>query len=352
RVLGYFDPDHKKPLPPFPRRIAIVTSASGAAVHDVISTCAHRCAAVDLCIVDVRVQGTGAAEEVASAIRRLDAARDRLGLDAILVTRGGGSMEDLWAFNERVVADAVFRCTLPVVAAIGHESDTTIIELVADLRAATPTQAAMRLVPDAAELATQVEHFRSRLDLGLRRRVERARERVDRIARHGLFRDPGSRVVDAAARLERHRRMLRHIVVGRLAGERARLERLAGRMGAWRPQDVAVRRRAEVDAAAERLGRALVMHVRRLRERVTTDERQLQALNPQRVLSRGFSYTQRRDDGRLVRSVRDVGGGDVIVTRLHDGSVDSIVGGSEARRRPSRTPAPGDDQLDLFAGSE
>ena len=127
RGLGYFDPETKQPLPLLPRRIAVITSASGAAVHDVIDTARRRSKAVGIVIVDVRVQGDGAADAVADAIGRVDADSARLGIDAILVTRGGGSVEDLWAFNERVVADAAHTCGLPLVAAIGHESDTTVI---------------------------------------------------------------------------------------------------------------------------------------------------------------------------------------------------------------------------------
>jgi exodeoxyribonuclease VII large subunit len=132
-------------------------------VQDVINTAAHRCKAVGLVLVPVKVQGEGAKEEIARAIRWVDKHHERLGVDAILVTRGGGSIEDLWAFNERIVADAAYECSIPLVAAIGHESDTTVIELVADLRASTPTQAAMRLVPDAAELHKQVNHHEQRL---------------------------------------------------------------------------------------------------------------------------------------------------------------------------------------------
>ena len=152
RRLGYFEEDRKKSLPTFPNRIAVLTSKTGAALHDVLATAKTRCPAVELLLLDVRVQGDGAAGEIAAAINWIDRHRAELGIDALLVTRGGGSMEDLWAFNERIVAETVFRCMIPVVAAIGHESDVTIIELVADLRAATPTQAIMRLIPDAREL--------------------------------------------------------------------------------------------------------------------------------------------------------------------------------------------------------
>ncbi|MCI0363840.1 MAG: exodeoxyribonuclease VII large subunit, partial [Phycisphaerales bacterium] len=178
RELGFFADERKKSLPMFPRKVAVITSATGAALADVVKTSAQRCKAVGLVVVDVRVQGDGAAEEIARAIRWVDRKREKLGVDVILVTRGGGAIEDLWAFNERVVADAVFACRLPVVAAIGHESDTTVIELVADVRASTPTQAAMRVVPSAQELCKQIEYLVRRMGVRVEGLLGRKRETV------------------------------------------------------------------------------------------------------------------------------------------------------------------------------
>ncbi len=300
RRLGYFDEKQKKPLPVFPRRIAVITSAGGAAVGDVISTAAERCRAVGLLIVDVRVQGDGAAGGVAAAIRRIDADAERLGVDAILVTRGGGSVEDLWAFNERVVADAVRACRLPLLAAIGHESDTTVIELVADVRAATPTQAVMRLIPSADELIGQLDHLDRRLRMLVRRHVERQRQRLDAAARSALLRDPRALVQQA----------------------RERLATLAGR-----------------------LGRATTVQVRSRRERIEALGRQLAAVDPHGVLGRGYSYTTTAS-GALVASVDDVSDGDRIVTRVCDGSIDSVVG--KPGRRPGADQPAEAPQMDLF----
>ncbi len=279
RRLGYFDEARKKALPLLPRRIAVITSAAGAAVHDVVATAGQRCRAVGLLLVDVRVQGDGAARQIAAAIRRLDSRRVELRLDAILVTRGGGSAEDLGAFNERVVADAVFECRLPVVAAIGHESDTTIVELVADVRAATPTQATMRVVPDARQLGDQVGHLAHRLAMLLRRRLGAERQRLDSLGR-------------AASHL------------GPAAAMRAARSRLAE-----------VRRR---------LDRAIEGRVRRGGEALAALARQLAALDPSRVVARGYSITT-ASDGRLVRSIEDVRAGDSIETRVADGSIESVV---------------------------
>ena len=157
RQRGYFDPEHKAPLPFFSPKIAIVTSASSAALQDVIDTVARRCPATQLCLVDARVQGANAASEIARAIQAIDAKHEQYGISAIILTRGGGSLEDLWCFNEQVVADAIYNASIPIVAAIGHETDTTIAELVADERCATPTQAAMRLTPERDILIDQLD---------------------------------------------------------------------------------------------------------------------------------------------------------------------------------------------------
>lgn len=357
RKLGYFDEARKRPLPAFPRRVAVITSAGGAAVHDVISTAGQRCRAVGLLVVDVRVQGEGAAEDVAAAIRRVDADHERLGVDAILVTRGGGSIEDLWAFNERVVADAALACHLPLVAAIGHESDTTVIELVADLRAATPTQAAMRLVPAASELHKQIDHLGDRLRFVTRRMV-----------------------ADSSHRLVSQHRQVRAGVRHLLATRRSRIEQLASRLARLQPAAIVsgrhervavlsdrlaravrncIRRRPLVDSIDEWLGLAFQRRLKHGREMIAALDRELMAVDPRQVLSRGYSYTTGAD-GRLVRRVADVRSGQVIRTHVADGSISSTVAGgstrsasTKGRGRKSRGRGAGDaDQMDLFGQTE
>ena len=187
RTAGYFDPVRKKPLPVIPRRVAVVTSRSAAALQDVINTAGQRWAGCGLLLYDVPVQGDDAAPRINAALRALSHDGARLGIDAIILTRGGGSIEDLWAFNERVVADAVLECSLPIVAAIGHETDTTIAELVADVRCATPTQAAMTLIPDRRALAHQLDQLSGRLPLLLKRQYTLNEQRLAGVLRHPIF---------------------------------------------------------------------------------------------------------------------------------------------------------------------
>lgn len=356
RSLGWFHEERKRPMPAFPRTIAVVTSRSGAAVQDVIDTARRRCPAVRLMIVDVRVQGALAAPEVAAAVRALSRHHESLGVDAVLVTRGGGSMEDLWAFNEREVAQAIVQSAVPVVAAIGHESDTTIAELVADLRCATPTQAAMRLVPDRAALHEQVDALSRRLRDGLRGELRYRRERLAGIAREPVFARP-TRVVEVQrGQLEALGQRLGHAQHRRLAGARRVLDGLAVRLERQRPGVAQARRAARLDHAEGRLARAARVLIARARERVGSLERELDAVGPAQVLARGYSITL-NERGDPVRTVGDAPAGTAITTRVSDGTFGSVVGGAgrtddvvkrPAPRRPRRGTPPDPDQMDLF----
>jgi exodeoxyribonuclease VII large subunit len=325
RQLGYFEETRKKRLPLLPRRIAVITSLASAAVQDVIATARQRCKAVGLVLVDVRVQGDGAAQDVAKAIAWVDRHQARLGVDAILVTRGGGSIEDLWAFNERVVADAVLKCRLPLVAAIGHESDTTIIELVADWRGSTPTQAVMRLIPSEEDLCRQINHLTHRLGSLIARRLERERGRLEQIRHTEFFRNPMLLVRAAAQRLDRLQCDLRRNIMLHLADERLRVERLAGQLGKRQPGAWLAQRRTRLEGLRVRLERGAAMHLRRHRDRLDGLQRHLNAMDPHGVLNRGYSLTTDRA-GKLIRSVGQVQSGQLLVTRLADGSIESVAG--------------------------
>jgi exodeoxyribonuclease VII large subunit len=405
RALGWFDPARKKPLPVFPRRIAVITSRTGAALQDVINTIARRCPAVGVLVVDVRVQGEGAAADVAKAIAEVASRRSELGVDAILVTRGGGSKEDLWAFNERVVAEAIVRCPLPVVAAIGHETDTTIAELVADERAATPTQAAMRLTPETAALTRQAESVARRLASLLGRRFDLERQKVASLGRHPVLFDPARRLREIGRSLEDlRRRQLAAAKLGlgakgqRLARGRERLERsrptalqarmasrlatlFAGLHASARASAYSGRTRA-ADLQA-RLLRASQTSAASQSSRLESLLRQLALVSPQHVLDRGYSVTL-GPDGRALRSASGLQPGDRVTTRLAVGVFQSrvelapdvppaglqpptlptpsplaamtlpkVVPSPQPQRKPTAPPArpkePPKDQMDLFA---
>ncbi len=324
RAKGWFDESRKRPIPSFARRIAVVTSRSGAALQDVIDTTRRRCPSVELLVVDARVQGEQAAPELVRTLRALGTRAAQLGIDAILVTRGGGSREDLWCFNDRELARAIMESPVPVVCAIGHESDTTIAELVADRRCATPTQAAMALVPDAAALRRQIDAMRARMDALVRGRLERARERVERAASRACMRDGSGLIRVLRERIDQRARTLQREMVHAMSERRGRLDRLSMRLERHRPAIQHARMQERLAARRERLRRAMASVLERTRTALVAQERQIEIVAPHRVLDRGFSWTTRAD-GSLVRSIGDVRTGEVIQTRVRDGTIRSRV---------------------------
>lgn len=358
RTLGWLDDARKRPLPMFPRKVAIVTSRTAAALQDVLDTIARRCPSLPLALVDVRVQGDGAAAEIAAAIRAIGRHHARLGIDAILVTRGGGSREDLWAFNERVVAEAIVNSPIPVVAAIGHEIDTTIAELVADVRAATPTQAAMRIAPDAAALRRQLSSIGGRLGTSLSRQVQLESERLRGASRHSIFSDPVRLVDDKQEELDDRVRDLHHALREKLQTATRTLDDRARALDRHRPEAVYARRESALAHASSMLAAAAAAHIARRTTALDGSARSLDLVGPHNVLKRGYSVTL-ASDGTIIRSAAHARPGEHIRTRLADGSFGSIVesSGSDtsalrpmpaARPAKRRPPADDPDQPRLF----
>lgn len=365
RASGYFDQSIKKPLATFPSRIAVITSASSAAIQDVISTAAKRFAGVELVIVDVPVQGASAAPAIAAAIAQMDAQAEARGLDGILVTRGGGSVEDLWAFNERQVADAVFACHLPVVAAIGHESDTTIIELVADVRAATPTQAVMLMVPERDAWQQQLEFNAQRLRRLVEQSVERGGQRLAAITRHAFFRDPQGQLHPLRSRVSLYGSRLAQSMQRRLAIAQRQLDHHRARLTRRSPMAQIADQKGRLATATVRLRQSASQQIAGSKYRVMAASGRLDALSPNRVLARGYSLTE-DEQGHVLRSTTGLSVGARLTTRLAQGKVESRVEkttGSEhsedasaavdivsQSRKPQRSGPP--PQMDLFDGSK
>ena len=368
RALGWLDPSRKRPLPTFPRRVAVVTSRTGAALQDVLDTMKRRCPAVGVLVVDTRVQGDDAAPRVVRALRMLSARRDELGIDAVLLTRGGGSAEDLHAFNERKVAEAIVRCAVPVVAAIGHETDTTIADMVADERAATPTQAAVRLTPDAQALLRQLGAMHRRLASDTRRRLDLERHRLLSAARVQLCADPRAAVrqrwggvLHAAASLRAGASRAVSTAARRLHAAAVALERhrpaaaYARRLAMLGSADERLRRAMRASLAAPdladlsaRLARAQRAAFAALGARIGERERTLRAFDPFAVLARGYTCTF-DERGRLIRSASDARPGRHVRTRTADGEFTSIVTPRHESGRTRSPPAdPPPKPLDLF----
>lgn len=290
---GLFAPERKRPLPRFPRRVAFVTSPTGAAVRDFLEVLRRRWRGVHVLIVPVRVQGDGAAREIAAGIELANRLTDPL--DLIVVGRGGGSLEDLWCFNEEVVVRAIHASRLPVVSAVGHEIDVTLADLVADVRALTPSEAAERIAPAIEEVAALVDAYRDRLCRALAHLVAAARARVDALACRRVFRNPLERTQVLAQRLDECSLRARRAI------ERRKL------------------------AAME-----LLKHT----------AHRLESLSPLSVLARGYSVTSRESDGQIVGSVRQVVTGERIRTRVADGEITSRIESSESSGLPSGSRAP------------
>ncbi|MGE5234794.1 MAG: exodeoxyribonuclease VII large subunit [Acidobacteriota bacterium] len=325
---GLFAAERKRPLPTLPQRLGLVTSPSGAAVRDVLKVLS-RWDHLSVLLYPVRVQGRGAEGEIARAVRYLGGSRL---VDVVLVVRGGGSLEDLWAFNEEMVARAIAACEAPVISGVGHEIDFTIADFVADVRAATPTQAAEIVVAQLETQLRRVAEGEERPRVALQRRLERAVLRLRGLeGARGLARLPG-RLAELEQRLQRLEALparLRALVTTRhrrLEGASARLIRWPVRFGAARRRELVSVRLA---VASERL-RGLVQ---RRQLELEGRERALGALSPEAVLQRGYSITTREGETTPLRDAGRLTAGERLVTRLARGQVRSLVlgrsGGSQ-----------------------
>jgi exodeoxyribonuclease VII large subunit len=315
---GLFDSSRKRALPKAPRIVGVVTSAHGAAIHDIV-TVAFRRGAVRIVLSPALVQGDFAPQSIVSALERLERYP---GLDVIIIGRGGGSNEDLMAFNDERVVRRVARTRVPVVSAVGHEVDTTLTDWVADVRAATPSHAAELVVPDEMARAEAMKRLQRALLRAIRARLADDAHTLGRLI--GKIQDPRFAIAerqqlvdDLTVRLER--RFERD-----LSRRRSHVEGLSGRLSARHPRVVVSRARAELAPLSARLGSAVERCVQRARGELGEAASRLDALSPLSVLSRGYSIATRAD-GRALRRAGDVAVGDDIGLRLHEGHLSARV---------------------------
>lgn len=335
-AAGWFAAERKRPLPKYPQRLGIVTSPTGAALRDVLHVLGRRYAGLEVILVPSRVQGSGAELEVAAAIRRLNtwsAASETRRLDAILVTRGGGSLEDLWAFNEEAVAQAIFESVVPVVSAIGHEIDFTIADFVADLRAATPSAAAELLTAGYVESQDRVARSGQRLRRWLEAVLDTAADAVERLGERLARAHPRRRLQERMQRLDEIQATLGRRMQERRRALRERLAMLDARRNALRPRVALMRGLEDLAATRTALGAGMRTAVRARRERLERLTLRLDLLSPAAVLARGYSITVETATGKVVRRAEEVVAGTALSTRLASGAVTSVV--------TSVTPAPG-----------
>lgn len=280
---GLFDPAHKQPLPSYPHRVALITSPTGAAVRDMTRILGRRWPMAEVLVCPVRVQGEGAAEEIAAMVDYVD--KHQLA-DVIITGRGGGSLEDLWAFNEEIVARAIYRCTIPVISAVGHEPDVTISDYVADVRAATPSNAAEIAVQDEAAIRSALRQLQLRLEQAEGRKLTQLRQRLDALAQKPVMKRPEAYLQQQELQLEMLRQRLEHAGTGMVQKNTLRFQRTAAK---------------------------------------------LDALSPLKVLGRGYAMVTRED--AVVRSVTQLQPGDPVAVALSDGTVQCTVDAVQRRKQ-------------------
>lgn len=274
---GLFASERKRAIPRFPRRIALVTSPTGAAVRDMVQVITRRWTSARVVIVPVAVQGDGAAAQIAAALQRVHLLPD---VDVVITGRGGGSLEDLWAFNEEIVARAIYACKIPVVSAVGHEIDVTVADLVADVRALTPSEAGELVVPNRVEIHSELVGLAQHLTQALRSQAATARARLETLATRRVFTRPVERLHDLARQLDELELRVRRALGNRLKMDRQKLAAAGGR---------------------------------------------LDALSPLKVLERGYSVTRLLSSGEVVRSFDQAQAGDFLETLLQTGRLKSRV---------------------------
>jgi exodeoxyribonuclease VII large subunit len=281
-VKGYFDPRRKKPLPRIPRRIVLVTSPTGSAVRDMLETLTRRWPAVEIWVCPVRVQGEGSVLEIVAALATLNRLQpaDGMPIDLLILGRGGGSLEDLWTFNEEAVAEAIAASRIPIVTGIGHEDDMTIADMVADKRYLTPTDAATHSVPDRVEVLKWLEGLEDKLRDKVRTRLDAARTRLDELASRRCFRQPLERVREEERRLDE-----------------------------W----------------SDRMARAVRQRLEQAAHRVEAITARLEGLSPLNVLARGYSLTRKENEQTVLRTTEQIRPGDRLVTQLSQGRIFSRV---------------------------
>lgn len=318
---GLFDEALKRPLPPFPRRIGVITSPTGAAVRDIVSTLRRRYPLAGVIVYPVPVQGESAAERIADM---LALAGRRAECEVLILARGGGSLEDLWSFNEETVARALRDCPLPVVSGVGHEVDFTIADFAADYRAPTPTGAAEAVSPDSLEWRQWLNQREHRLRRAMRQTLAQARDRHAAVTRRLQLRHPGQQLQQQGQRLDELELRARRSFRQRLLASERQLAHLAGRLRAANPAARVTRARETLAGLARRLHREMHQRIRVDRQRLETTARTLNTVSPLATLDRGYAIVENRD-GRIIRDAASVMAGDEIRARLGRGRLTAHV---------------------------
>jgi exodeoxyribonuclease VII large subunit len=325
---GLFDARHKKPIPKLPQCIGLITSPTGAAVHDVLTVLKRRYPAAPVIVFPVKVQGTEAKRELVKAL----AIADRLKLcDVLILARGGGSLEDLWAFNEEIVARAVFECETPIVTGIGHEIDSTIADFVADLRAPTPSAAAEAVTPDSAVLLARFQRIDQQICQRMNAVLERERETLRVLGKRLHQEHPSRRLQTQSQRLDQLELRLEHSMRNSVSKRDVRVRTQLAALARHQPQQrlrMLEMRRSQV---CQRFYLAIQRLLEKQSQRVSGLAEHLQAVSPLATLTRGYAVASKPDTGKIIRSVHDIQPDERMETRIADGILISRI--EETRKR-------------------
>lgn len=332
---GLFDSAHKRPIPVLPRCIGVITSPSGAAVRDILSVLKRRFPAVPVIIFPVKVQGSEAKNEIARAIT----SADRLGLcDVLILARGGGSLEDLWAFNEEIVARAIYGCSIPIIAGIGHEVDVTIADLVADLRVPTPSAAAEAASPDRGEWLTRFIRIEAQLRHHASRALVQRNQTLNFLSKRLQQAHPEKRLQGHAQRLDELELRLLRAIQGALSQREARLHTLMAQIMRHHPRQGLLLLEADQRQLSQRLGTSMRHLLNRLQQCSANLGEKLHAVSPLATLARGYAVVMREADRTILRDYRQVERNELLEMRLAHGTVLSRVEDARSDSPSDRTP--------------
>ena len=319
---GLFSQAHKKDLSTLPKAIGVITSPSGAAIRDILTALRRRFAAVPVIIYPVAVQGENAKFEIAKSIATANGLKQ---CDVLILARGGGSLEDLWAFNEEMVARAIYASQIPIISGVGHETDVTIADFVADLRAATPSAAAEHATPDQQQWLNKFNELEFRLQQQIRRLRQQNQQKLDWLSGRLQQQHPKQKLTRNQQRLGELEIQLKKAVQHRLAYNARTLETQTARLGLHSPMSAIHRHQQQQTYLAERLVNATNNHLKQLNQRLLNTSQTLHAVSPLATLNRGYALVTEQTSGQIIRSTEQLKLGDKVTTRLAKGYFASQV---------------------------
>lgn len=316
---GYFDNSNKKSIPKFPKKIAVLTACTGAAIRDIHSTINSRYPLVEQVQISTLVQGQQAKEDIIEKIKYADS----LDVDTIIVGRGGGSIEDLWNFNEEEVVKAIFECETPIISAVGHETDFTLSDFVADVRAATPTQAAVMATPDQYELLQQIKQYQFTLTRHIKQYVEQQKKHLEYLSSYYKFKQPSLLYDQQIQKRDDLEKQLKQKLTIKLEQQQHQLNLLKQRFNPKHIQTSIIRNQQQNDQFKSRLSQKMNYDLTQYKKELKSKLEQLNQLSPTNTMLRGYAIVNKDDN--VITSTKDMSENDDIVLTMKDGQVDAIV---------------------------